>query len=66
MLEEAARDDPADCAKRGGWNQRDLTKRAKVSPGYVGPMELGKRSPSLAVLQRVAKALGVPATELLG
>jgi len=49
-----------------GWNQRDLAKRAKVSPGYVGPMELGKRSPSLAVLQRVAKALGVPVTELLG
>jgi transcriptional regulator with XRE-family HTH domain len=52
--------------KRGGWNQRDLVKRAKVLPGYVGLMELGQRSPSIAVLQRVAKALGVPATELLG
>jgi len=41
-------------------------KRAKVLPGYVGLMELGQRSPSIAVLQRVAKALGVPATELLG
>jgi len=49
-----------------GWNQRDLAKRAKVSPGYVGLMELGQRSPSIAVLQQVAKALGVPVTELLG
>jgi transcriptional regulator with XRE-family HTH domain len=38
----------------------------KVSPGYVGLMELGQRSPSIAVLQRLAKALGVPVTELLG
>ena len=48
------------------WNQQDPAKRAKVSPGYGGLMELGQRSPSIAVLQRVAKALGVPATELLG
>jgi transcriptional regulator with XRE-family HTH domain len=49
-----------------GWNQRELAKRAKVSPGYVGLMELGQRSPSFAVLQWLAKALGVPVTELLG
>jgi hypothetical protein len=42
-------------------------------PGQAGEsvarlrlMELGQRSPSIAVLQRVAKALGVPVTELLG
>jgi transcriptional regulator with XRE-family HTH domain len=49
-----------------GWNQRGLAKRARVSPGYIGLVELRQRSPSIAVLQRVAKALGVPVAELLG
>ena len=49
-----------------GWNQRDLEKRAKVSPGYVGPTGVGQRVSSIAVLQRVAKPLGMPVAELLG
>jgi transcriptional regulator with XRE-family HTH domain len=46
--------------------QRDLARKAKVTPGYVAQLEMGlKKNPSLAVLQRLAKALGVPVTELL-
>ncbi|HEY3117988.1 MAG TPA: helix-turn-helix transcriptional regulator [Chloroflexota bacterium] len=49
-----------------GMTQRDLARKAKVTPGYVAQLEMGlKKNPSLAVLQRLAKALGVPVTELL-
>ena len=50
-----------------GLTQIGLAKRAKVSQAYVARIEAGsKKNPSLAVLQRLAKALGVPVTELLG
>jgi len=45
---------------------RELAKKAKVPPGYLAELEAGKKkNPSLDVLQRLAKALGVPVTELL-
>ena len=46
--------------------QADLAKRAKIARGYLADIEAGHRkNPSLAVLQRLAKALGVPVTALL-
>jgi transcriptional regulator with XRE-family HTH domain len=46
--------------------QADLAKRAKIARGYLADIETGHRkNPSLAVLQRLAKALGVPVTALL-
>jgi transcriptional regulator with XRE-family HTH domain len=49
-----------------GWTQADLAKRAKVTQEYIAVIETGKRkSPSLPVLRRLAKALGVPVGELL-
>ena len=45
---------------------RELAKKAKVPPGYLAELEAGKKkNPSLDVLKRLAKALGVPVTELL-
>lgn len=50
-----------------GMTQRDLAKKAQVTPGYVAQLEMGlRKNPSLAVLQRLAKALGVPVADLLG
>ena len=50
-----------------GMSQRELARKARVTNGYVSQLEVGdKKNPSLAVLQRLAKALGVPVTELLG
>jgi transcriptional regulator with XRE-family HTH domain len=50
-----------------GLTQRDLAAKAGVTPGYVAQLELGvRKNPSLPVLKRLAKALGVPVTELLG
>jgi transcriptional regulator with XRE-family HTH domain len=49
-----------------GMTQRDLAAKAKVTPGYIAQIELGmKKNPSLDVLRRLARALGVPVTELL-
>ncbi len=50
-----------------GLSQRDLAVKAKTTGAYIAQLETGARkNPSIAVLQRLAKALGVPVTELLG
>jgi transcriptional regulator with XRE-family HTH domain len=49
-----------------GMNQAELAKRARLSQGYVSKLEAGaQRNPSIAVLKRLAKALGVPVGKLL-
>lgn len=49
-----------------GLTREQLAKKAKVTTAYVSMMEAGKRkNPSLAILQRLAKALGVSVSELL-
>jgi transcriptional regulator with XRE-family HTH domain len=46
--------------------QEELARRAKLSRGYLAKFEAGhSKNPSLLVLGRLAKALGVPMTELL-
>ena len=46
--------------------QMALAKKAKVGRTYLVKLERGaKQNPSLAILKRLAKALGVPVTELL-
>lgn len=62
--------------EKRGMTQAQLARRAKVSQGYIAKLEPPTRSsqakktratnPSVAMLQRLAKALGVPVTELLG
>ena len=48
-----------------GWSQAELAKRAKVTDAYVAQLETGKRwNPSLEVLRRLAKALGVAPADL--
>ena len=47
--------------------QRDLAREAQVTPGYIAQLEMGiRKNPSLTVLKKLAEALGVPVTELLG
>jgi transcriptional regulator with XRE-family HTH domain len=49
-----------------GMTQEQLARRAKMSRGYLADLEAGHRAnPSILVLRRLAKALGVPVTELL-
>jgi transcriptional regulator with XRE-family HTH domain len=49
-----------------GLSQVELAKRAKMARPYVVRLESGQqKNPSLVVLKRLAKALGVPVTALL-
>jgi XRE family transcriptional regulator of biofilm formation len=49
-----------------GFSQRELAKRAGITDVYITLLETGQRkNPSLAVLKKLAKALGVPVTTLL-
>ncbi len=49
-----------------GLTQEELAKKAGVTKFYISQLETGIRdNPSLPVLQRLAKALGVSAGELL-
>ena len=48
-----------------GMSQAELAKRAKITREYVNRLEAGRYDPTVGVLQRLAKALGVPVTALL-
>ena len=49
---------------RNGWNSGRLAQEAGVSRGYLWQLETGgKDRPSLNVLERLAKALGVSVAE---
>jgi transcriptional regulator with XRE-family HTH domain len=49
-----------------GISQERLALEANVDRSYVGRLERGRENPTLAILERLARVLGVPATELLG
>jgi len=49
-----------------GFTLDELARRAKVTKPYLSQLENGvRKNPSLPVLRRLAKALGVPVAELL-
>jgi len=52
--------------KDRGWSQAKLAEEADVTNAYIAQLETGKKkNPSLDVLKRLARALGVPMGELL-
>ena len=54
------------CETPKGLSQVELAKRAKVARPYLIRLESGQqRNPSLVVLKRLAKALGVSVTALV-
>ena len=48
-----------------GLSQAALAHRARITREYVNKLEAGRYDPTVGVLQRLAKALGVPVTALL-
>jgi transcriptional regulator with XRE-family HTH domain len=48
-----------------GLSQQGLAEKSGLSREYVARLETGQHNPSLATLQKLAKALGVPVTALL-
>jgi transcriptional regulator with XRE-family HTH domain len=49
-----------------GLTQAELAQRARVTKQYVTMLERGQRDPSLSVLRKLAKALDVPLSMLVG
>jgi transcriptional regulator with XRE-family HTH domain len=52
-------------AKRA-MTQEVLAKKAGISRGYLARVETGRHEPTLTMLRKLAKALAVPVTALLG
>ena len=50
---------------RKGLSQDALARKADITREYVNKLEAGRYDPTVGVLKRLAKALGVPVTELL-
>jgi transcriptional regulator with XRE-family HTH domain len=48
-----------------GLSMYALAKRSGISDVYIGKLEAGRSDPTLGMLRRLAKALGVPLTALL-
>ena len=48
-----------------GLSQEALARKAKITREYVNKLEAGRYDPTVGVLKRLARALGVPVTELL-
>jgi transcriptional regulator with XRE-family HTH domain len=47
-------------------SQYALAAKAKVSREYIRLLESGRSDPTVGMLEKLARALGVPVTELLG
>lgn len=48
-----------------GMSQGDICRALDLDRGYVSSLEGGKRNPTLAMIERIAGALGVTSDELL-
>jgi transcriptional regulator with XRE-family HTH domain len=48
-----------------GWSQETLAKKAGIHRVTVAVVETGVKEPTLGTRRKLAKALGVPLTELL-
>ena len=48
-----------------GWSQQDYADRAGIHRTYVSDIERGKRSPTIMIVEKLAKPLGAKAGDLL-
>lgn len=46
--------------KESGWTQERLAEKADISVPFMTQIELGRKAASLEVVEKIAKALGVP------
>lgn len=51
--------------EKAGLSQADLAARARVHRTYISLLERDKKSPTLKVLLRITRALGVSASEIV-
>ena len=50
---------------KAGYSQEELANRAGIHRTYIGGIERGERNPTLAMVHRLAGALGIPPSQLL-
>ena len=48
-----------------GLSQESLANEAEVAMNYVSGIERGERNPTVLILEKLAKALGIPPSQLL-
>ncbi|ATW26749.1 helix-turn-helix domain-containing protein [Candidatus Formimonas warabiya] len=48
-----------------GWSQGYLAELSGVSQAYISELEAGEKQPTLPIVEKLAKALGVHIAELL-
>ncbi|MBQ9538490.1 MAG: helix-turn-helix transcriptional regulator [Treponema sp.] len=58
-IEDVIRDNIKALRKQLGWSQELLAEKTGVSAPYITQIEVGKRTPSLDIVERLALALGV-------
>lgn len=51
--------------ERDGMTQEDLAHAATISTQHLSAIERGRRNPSIVVTARIARALGMPLSELI-
>jgi len=52
--------------RQKGWSQEELAFEAELHRTYVSGVERGVRNPTVVIVARIAKALGVAPATLLG
>jgi len=50
--------------KKCGYTQTQLAEKVKVTPNYIGMLEMGRNFPTTDLIERIAKALNIEMYEL--
>ncbi|MDR1894383.1 MAG: helix-turn-helix transcriptional regulator [Spirochaetales bacterium] len=50
--------------KKAGISQMKLAERCDTSPSYIGEIEIGRKFPSIEMIEKIASALGIEAHQL--
>jgi len=50
--------------KKCGYTQAQLAEKVKVTPNYIGMLEMGRNFPTTDLIERIAKALNIEMYEL--
>ena len=58
-IETIIRENVKALRKQLGWSQEFLAEKTGVSAPYITQIEVGKRTPSLEIVEKLAEALGV-------
>ncbi len=50
--------------KKKGWSQEEFAFECDINKNYLSDVERGRRNPTLKVLEKIAKGLGITLEEL--